>query len=638
MQFPPGGRQVLAVPSIGFPKSQNPVYAGAFAGSTQPQPNSTSLRSARESKAPSMGCPTASSPPPPERGISVSSINKAQTQQPFNQQKSFATLAQEATGPAPTSSWSSSTTIATVATLGPAQEARNDAGAKDGKQTMFDDAISELREDGMIVKNQIVEVAERCTKCAERTEALERGLAEVVEAQNDSERGLGKELRDLIKTEIEGAREMMMREMRERMDGQKVLREEAHLQQQALASFTSRVDEVMIELRTELPRLGQECVAIRSEMEQIASMHASHTEQMRALEMRSAASNQDLKTLVARFDAELREHVAQELKAPTNGLMEIRAHMDDLRVRFNEEHTALGEEMHRRSSADAERSAAHVSELRKLHNESFARAEETQSARSKDLRDHVAQETERASQRVEQLRVLLDDCSSRMEGAFKASREHLALERDQRSAQAADLQRSLAEHVQQSEELRRSLVVELREHIASEAERLWKELAGVQSALENVDAVANTGKSMAGASQESADRLQQDIGDVRGSLNRLEELLQGAQGRNAQRATEVERKLAETETELKANFNAKAADLQATIHTWVDETIVARINSLDRGLRTEMAERSAAVQQVSAKFAHNADRWCQLQAKFDEVLMETQKARRSGVLVAIQEP
>lgn len=104
---------------------------------------------------------------------------------------------------------------------------------------------------------------------AAQAEALERGLAREAEARAELERALGKDLREQIATDAERVHSAVMREMRERIDGQKSLRDEVQFQQQSMTRLTSRVDEVFVELRAELPRLRQEHACQRADVEKL---------------------------------------------------------------------------------------------------------------------------------------------------------------------------------------------------------------------------------------------------------------------------------------------------------------------------------------------------------------------------------
>merc|ERR1712136_468931 len=62
----------------------------------------------------------------------------------------------------------------------------------------------------------------------------------------------------------------VLREMRERMEGQRTLREEMQVQQQALMRLSPRIDEAFIELQAELPRISQDVRSQKSVAEQMA--------------------------------------------------------------------------------------------------------------------------------------------------------------------------------------------------------------------------------------------------------------------------------------------------------------------------------------------------------------------------------
>lgn len=145
---------------------------------------------------------------------------------------------------------------------------------------------------------------------------LEKNLAEETEARCELERALGQstqELREHVALEVEGTREMGMREMRERMDGQKVLREEARLQQQALMGLTSRLDDVLIELRTEMPSLRQETVVQKAELEKVGSAQASGAARIDVLEKSLAEEARRFHEAERALSADLRESIGADM-------------------------------------------------------------------------------------------------------------------------------------------------------------------------------------------------------------------------------------------------------------------------------------------------------------------------------------
>jgi len=253
-------------------------------------------------------------------------------------------------------------------------------------------------------------------------------------------------------------------------DGHKSLREEVQLQQQALSPITTHVDELLIELRTELPRLSQENTAHKVGMERI---------------------NELLQGGKARMDT-FEKNLGKE---------------GDSRIAGEK---AVLTDFHERMVKDEERITSQVTELRERFEE-LSRRENEAGDKLKEMCDcveHMSKATSEAQETVEQFGKRMLDLQ------------------EQSSQQTADIERQIME------------------------------------------------------------------------------LKMGLQGW-------TEGKLLESETGL---------------HTWVEAAAINRVNQVDRTLRKEMTERSAAIQQVLDRVANNAERWGQLQSKFDELLMEVHKA------------
>jgi len=164
--------------------------------------------------------------------------------------------------------------------------------------------------------------------------ALERRLSEEVEARHELEKALGLDLRELVGMELERMRESVMREMRERMDGQKVLREEVQLQQASLMRLTTRIDDSMVEVRTELPRLSQETASLKGELGKLFESH-------RTLEARVEGVERNvLEETEARQDGEERllrdtsEYVRHETGRLDDRLLEFRQLAEEQRARM----------------------------------------------------------------------------------------------------------------------------------------------------------------------------------------------------------------------------------------------------------------------------------------------------------------
>jgi len=120
--------------------------------------------------------------------------------------------------------------------------------------------------------------------CAERLAALEKAMAQEAGARAELRKSLEKDAREQAAQEAERVHSALLREMRDRMEGQKALRDEVQFQQQALVRLTSRVDEAFVEFRTEFPALAQEHASHKLEMERISGEQATSSARMAALE------------------------------------------------------------------------------------------------------------------------------------------------------------------------------------------------------------------------------------------------------------------------------------------------------------------------------------------------------------------
>merc|ERR1712063_191686 len=98
------------------------------------------------------------------------------------------------------------------------------------------------------------------------------------------------------------------------------------------------------------------------------------------------------------------------------------------------------------------------------------------------------------------------------------------------------------------------------------------------------------------------------------------------QEQSSQQTADVERQIMELKMGLQGWTEGKLLESENGLHTWVEAAAINCVNQVDRTLRKEMTERSAAIQQVLDRVANNAERWGQLQSKFDELLMEVHKA------------
>lgn len=502
--------------------------------------------------------------------------------------------------------------------------------------------LARLRQESTALRVGMESMSGKFSNVAARSDSLEASLLEEVEARAELERGFGKDLKEFVKSEIANVREIMMREMRERMDGQKVFREEVHLQQQALASFTGRVDEAIIELRTELPRLTQETQSLEAVTLKLSESHSVYKERTEALEKYISEESQDRRASLKAASKELKDHVAHEIHSVIAQVVEVRRAGDDSINKVAASQTHLGQEIHDQFAVETERVNQQFAELRKLHNETRMRNDVAQNLLGKEMRDSIAVEVERLTQQYTDFRKYFDDYSARTDDGQKLLSQELfervnqenkemrmqvGGEREQRDLMCAELRRQLNELGNRADQERSELSKDLRDYVSLETERISLLIADFRRPLEDLSSRTDTTTLAQKAAQEFSEQLSHDIAEVRVAVTKLDEELADSHNSTLQQALELEKRVAETDVSLRSCVASAKEDTKSELTSWVQTTVVNRVNTLDRGLRTEMAERSTAIQQVVGKVSHNAERWCQLQAKLDELRIEVQRVR-----------
>jgi len=96
----------------------------------------------------------------------------------------------------------------------------------------------------------------------------------------------------------------------------------------------------------------------------------------------------------------------------------------------------------------------------------------------------------------------------------------------------------------------------------------------------------------------------------------------------------LERALVELDDGLRGWADKRVGECESVIQHWVEATLSGRINAMDKSLKKEMTERASTHDQVLDMITHNSERWCQLQAKFDELLVQVQKNNLSSFVSA----
>jgi len=161
-----------------------------------------------------------------------------------------------------------------------------------------------------------------------QVEALELRTIEERAARAENEKALNKELREHVAVELDRIRDSLVREMKERMDGQKVIREEVQLQQASLMSLTSRMDESLVELRTELPRLSQDVRVLKGDTEKVQEWQAQFAERLAALDRSSTEQSSALRQEIHVVKDELRQNLISEAERLAGQTVELQKVVD----------------------------------------------------------------------------------------------------------------------------------------------------------------------------------------------------------------------------------------------------------------------------------------------------------------------
>jgi len=340
---------------------------------------------------------------------------------------------------------------------------------------------------------------------------------------------------------------------------------------------------------------------------------------------------------------EFQEQLAHETQCIASQTAELRRQVEELGSRADSSCALLAREFREHMAIEVDRVVSQLADVRKLHNELRLRSDVSLNLLSKDLRDYMAMEVERVTTHITELRRLLDEQGARGDEAQKALsmdlREHLALEskelreimmldREQKEKEVAELRRLNTELGSRTEASLGTFSKDLREYVGLETERMMAQLAEVKRPLDELGLRTDTTEAAVRMVQEQAEQLSHGLTDARSSISGLEHASREAHVQGTQQAHDLLTRLTEVDKAVRTCIDISVKDSSSELHRWIDAAVVSRVNSLDRGLRTEMSERSSAIQQVVAKVSHNAERWCQLQAKVDEFLVEIHRANR----------
>lgn len=166
---------------------------------------------------------------------------------------------------------------------------------------------------------------------ASQAECFERGLARESESRQELERAFSKDLKEQITLETERVHSAVMREMRERVDGQKSVRDEVQFQQQTLTRLNSRLDEIVMELRAELPRLGQDFASQKQDTEKLQALQGGLQSRMESLEAVVAEEASSRLKSEKSFGDEIRKFVTADMVRVRTEFAELLQRLDETR-------------------------------------------------------------------------------------------------------------------------------------------------------------------------------------------------------------------------------------------------------------------------------------------------------------------
>jgi len=377
-----------------------------------------------------------------------------------------------------------------------------------------------------------------------KSELLEKSLNSEIDARAELEKCLTKELREQAAAELEQYRADLMNEMRERMDGQKVLRDESQFQQQSLTRLSTRLDELTMELRTEMPLLRQKQTSQKAEMDQLADLQTFCQQRVEGLE----------KGLAEEASARL---VSE--KALSEGLAEKLA-SDLARIRAEAAH-----EM--RERVDGQKVLR--DEVQK-HQQSHTRL----TTRVEELTMELREELPRLSQEL---------------GTLKADIEAMTDVQSSHASRMLTVEREIAEETTARRKSEKALGEELRKENSAETSRLTAQLTKLRDEMRtgSENLAANVGS--------LTERLDRDSSYFDETFRRLGGKVAATQddcvNRTGDLQVELLRKIAGSEAEVRNHLDGKLLESEGELRKWVEASVLQRVNALENVVRPPPTER-----------------------------------------------
>jgi len=177
---------------------------------------------------------------------------------------------------------------------------------------------------------------------------------------------------------------------------------------------------------------------------------------------------------------------------------------------------------------------------------------------------------------------------------------------------------------------------EMSEQASLASGELQKAIDSLKQLAENADRKqADVAAGLRSRFETACDEQRRDESDARGALQQnLQNEAQELKDQLQQRLNSLVREIAELDDGLRSWSERKINETEESVQGWVEDNVSARISAMDKSLKKEMAERASTNEHVMDMITHNSERWCQLQAKFDEVLVQMQKGSLTSTIIS----
>jgi len=376
----------------------------------------------------------------------------------------------------------------------------------------------------------------------------------------------------------------------------------------------AQVQSAIQEVQEELPRLRQDDAAQVADIRALAEKQDQIIAEFRdqciaeqhgreALTKEIHRSAQDLEALLRKCDSDSQARIAQLERGLSSEEAERRDSHEKLTQTFREQ---LTQEAERLQASCMRLESTIMREMRERMDSQRTLREELQvqqqalvrlSPRVDDLLMELRAELPRLTQEFSMLKANLD----RTEDTLGVS-----------VARLEQLDQTLSEETTTRAANHDTLARDLGNKLAKETSTLSNHVAALQTAQLKLQDGVDNAKANAADAAEKADALRQEAANMR----------------ELQAQTSAQLQLLRDGTE--EQFESVKEELRS-FREWTDTEIVSHIGTLDNTVKREMSERKEVSKEIDARLSKNSERWCQLQAKFDDILLADAAAqRRSG--------